>query len=104
VVRSHARVSAEERLGFTGDSAEAPWKCFRSFRSLGDERDLLASIIATLRRVLIGFGLAAAAGIPLAIIADRGAYLNRRPRRWLFSAETARGRADSAYYSVVRHR
>jgi NitT/TauT family transport system permease protein len=47
----------------------SPAEVIRSFPSLWYERSLLASIIATLRRVLIGFGLAALVGVPLGIIA-----------------------------------
>jgi NitT/TauT family transport system permease protein len=41
----------------------------RSFPSLLKERALLQSIAATLKRVLIGFGLAAIVGVPLGIAA-----------------------------------
>src|SRR5438445_12614067 len=41
----------------------------RSFPALLNERALLASIAATLKRVLIGFGLAALVGVPLGIVA-----------------------------------
>src|SRR5919197_1479941 len=47
----------------------SPAEVFRSFPSLLNERALLQSIAATLRRVLIGFGLAALIGVPLGIIA-----------------------------------
>jgi ABC-type nitrate/sulfonate/bicarbonate transport system permease component len=47
----------------------SPLEVARSFGALWTERGLLASIIATLRRVLIGFGLAVAAGVPLGILA-----------------------------------
>jgi ABC-type nitrate/sulfonate/bicarbonate transport system permease component len=47
----------------------SPAEVVRSFPSLLRERALLASIAATLKRVLIGFGLAAAVGVPLGIIA-----------------------------------
>lgn len=47
----------------------SPVEVFRSFGTLWKERDLPDSIIATLRRVLIGFGLAAALGIPIGIAA-----------------------------------
>jgi ABC-type nitrate/sulfonate/bicarbonate transport system permease component len=62
-----------------GDSAEtrlispvilpSPWEVVRSFPTLWTDRALLASIVATLRRVVIGFGLAALIGVPLGIIA-----------------------------------
>ena len=47
----------------------SPVEVVRSFSSLWSERNLLASIIATMRRVLIGFGLAAVIGVPLGIVA-----------------------------------
>src|SRR3954467_12286982 len=47
----------------------SPLEVARSFPALWKERDLLASIVATMRRVLIGFGLAAIVGVPLGILA-----------------------------------
>lgn len=47
----------------------SPIEVIRSFPSLLNERALLQSIAATLKRVLIGFGLAAAVGVPLGILA-----------------------------------
>src|SRR6266487_567632 len=47
----------------------SPAEVIRSFPSLLKERALLQSIAATLKRVLIGFGLAAAIGVPLGIAA-----------------------------------
>jgi ABC-type nitrate/sulfonate/bicarbonate transport system permease component len=47
----------------------SPAEVVRSFPSLWRDRALVASIAATLQRVLIGFGLAAAVGVPLGIIA-----------------------------------
>ena len=47
----------------------SPAEVIRSFPSLLRERALLQSIAATLRRVLVGFGLAALVGVPLGIIA-----------------------------------
>jgi NitT/TauT family transport system permease protein len=47
----------------------SPLEVVRSFPVLWNERGLLASIAATLKRVLVGFGLAAAVGVPLGIIA-----------------------------------
>jgi ABC-type nitrate/sulfonate/bicarbonate transport system permease component len=46
-----------------------PMEVVRSFPVLLNERALLQSIAATLRRVLIGFGLAALIGVPLGILA-----------------------------------
>jgi NitT/TauT family transport system permease protein len=47
----------------------SPLEVAKSFGPLWTERDLLDSIIATLRRVLAGFGLAIAVGVPLGIVA-----------------------------------
>ncbi len=47
----------------------SPAEVIRSFPSLFKERALLQSIAATLKRVLIGFGLAALVGVPLGIAA-----------------------------------
>src|SRR5919197_3160412 len=47
----------------------SPAEVIRSFPSLLRDRALLQSIAATLRRVLVGFGLAALVGVPLGIVA-----------------------------------
>jgi ABC-type nitrate/sulfonate/bicarbonate transport system permease component len=47
----------------------SPAEVVRSFPSLWRDRALMASIAATLRRVLIGFGLAVLVGVPLGILA-----------------------------------
>jgi ABC-type nitrate/sulfonate/bicarbonate transport system permease component len=47
----------------------SPAEVIRSFPSLLNDRGLIPSIAATLRRVLIGFGLAALVGVPLGIVA-----------------------------------
>jgi ABC-type nitrate/sulfonate/bicarbonate transport system permease component len=47
----------------------SPLEVARSFGPLWYERGLLDSIVATLRRVLTGFGLAIAVGVPLGIVA-----------------------------------
>jgi NitT/TauT family transport system permease protein len=47
----------------------SPLEVFKSFPVLLNERALLAGIAATLRRVLIGFGLAVVVGVPLGIVA-----------------------------------
>jgi ABC-type nitrate/sulfonate/bicarbonate transport system permease component len=47
----------------------SPGEVAKSFPALFRERALLESIAATLRRVLIGFGMAALVGIPLGIVA-----------------------------------
>jgi ABC-type nitrate/sulfonate/bicarbonate transport system permease component len=66
-------------LATVGDSPEArfispvilpsPNEVIASMPTLFQERALLESIVATLRRVLIGFGLAALVGVPLGIVA-----------------------------------
>ena len=47
----------------------SPAEVIRSFPTLLNERALLQSIAATLKRVLVGFGLAAVVGVPLGIAA-----------------------------------
>src|SRR5262245_22213247 len=47
----------------------SPAEVVRSFPSLWRDRALVASIAATLQRVLIGFGLAALVGVPLGVVA-----------------------------------
>ena len=47
----------------------SPAEVLRSFPSLLNDRGLVASIVATLKRVLIGFGLAALIGVPVGIVA-----------------------------------
>jgi NitT/TauT family transport system permease protein len=47
----------------------SPAEVIRSFGSLWTERGLLVSIVATMRRVLMGFGLAVMVGVPLGIAA-----------------------------------
>lgn len=47
----------------------SPLEVIRSFPVLLNERALLQSIAATLKRVMIGFGLAALIGVPLGILA-----------------------------------
>src|SRR3954470_2100063 len=47
----------------------SPLEVLRSFPSLLTERALLQSIAATLRRVVVGFGLAVLVGVPLGIAA-----------------------------------
>jgi len=47
----------------------SPAEVVRSFPSLLNDRALVQSIAATLKRVLIGFGLASAVGVPLGILA-----------------------------------
>jgi ABC-type nitrate/sulfonate/bicarbonate transport system permease component len=59
---------AEDRL-ISPVILPSPMEVFRSFPVLLNERALLQSIAATLKRVLLGFGLAVLVGVPLGIIA-----------------------------------
>ena len=63
-----AGATAEDRL-ISPVILPSPLEVLRSFPVLLNERALLQSIAATLKRVLIGFGLAAAVGVPLGILA-----------------------------------
>jgi len=54
----------------------SPFEVVRSFHSLWYERDLPLSIIATMRRVIIGFGLAALVGVPLGVLAGAWRFLD----------------------------
>ena len=66
-------------LATMGDTPEARWispvilpspfEVIKSFPALLNDRGLIASIVATLRRVIIGFGLAVAIGVPFGIMA-----------------------------------
>ncbi len=47
----------------------SPFEVIKSFPALLNDRGLIASIVATLRRVIIGFGLAVVIGVPLGILA-----------------------------------
>src|SRR5687767_211983 len=47
----------------------SPLEVFRSFPVLLNERALMQSIAATLKRVLIGFGISVVVGVPLGILA-----------------------------------
>src|SRR5687768_16613523 len=60
--------NAEDRL-LSPVILPSPAEVIGSFPSLLDERALLQSIAATLKRVLIGFGFAALVGVPLGILA-----------------------------------
>ncbi|MEO8028716.1 MAG: ABC transporter permease, partial [Bryobacteraceae bacterium] len=66
-------------LATTGATPETRWispvilpspiEVFKSFGPLWSERGLLDSIVATLRRVLLGFGIAVLVGVPFGIAA-----------------------------------
>ncbi len=61
-------LGAEDRL-ISPVILPSPAEVIRSFPSLLYERGLVQSIAATLKRVLVGFGLAALVGVPLGIAA-----------------------------------
>src|SRR5688572_2693737 len=63
-----AGVSSEDRL-ISPVILPSPGEVIASFPSLLNDRALLQSIAATLKRVLIGFGLAILVGVPLGIVA-----------------------------------
>jgi ABC-type nitrate/sulfonate/bicarbonate transport system permease component len=63
-----AGVGAENRL-ISPVILPSPVEVIRSFPSLLNDRGLMQSIVATLKRVLIGFGLAVVIGVPLGIVA-----------------------------------
>ena len=60
--------SAEDRL-VSPVILPSPEDVIRSFPALFQERALIQSVAATLRRVFIGFGLAVIVGVPLGIVA-----------------------------------
>ena len=72
----------------------SPLEVLRSFPVLLKERALLQSIAATLKRVLIGFGLAALVGVPLGILAgswrvlEAAAAIASVPDRYVETAQT----------------
>jgi ABC-type nitrate/sulfonate/bicarbonate transport system permease component len=63
-----AGAGAENRL-ISPVILPSPVEVIRSFPSLLNDRSLMQSIVATLKRVLIGFGLAVVIGVPLGIVA-----------------------------------
>src|SRR5262245_50454302 len=69
----------------------SPSEVIRSFPTLLNERALLQSIAATLKRVLIGFGLAALIGVPLGILAG-SLRVFEAASRWRCSVATFRSR------------
>ena len=68
----------------------SPLEVIRSFPSLLNERALIASVAATLRRVLIGFGLAALMACRSGSRRDPGASWKPRARRSRSSGATCR--------------
>jgi ABC-type nitrate/sulfonate/bicarbonate transport system permease component len=70
----------------------SPGEVIRSFPSLFKERALLPSIAATLKRVLVGFGLAVLVGVPLGIAAGAWRVVKPPARRSALRTQSARCR------------
>src|SRR2546421_466101 len=85
----------------------SPAEVIRSFPSLLRERALLQSIAATLRRVLVGFGLAALVGVPFGIVAgswrgvETAQTLGARPAQIVSKVLVALALPD--IYNSLRH-
>ncbi len=60
---------ASEMRFIAANKMPSPAEAFKRIAPLFQERDLLAGILSTLRRVFLGFGLAIAIGVPLGVIA-----------------------------------
>jgi NitT/TauT family transport system permease protein len=60
--------TAESRI-FSPVILPSPWETFRDFRGLWFDETLTRNTLASLRRVALGFGLAALVGIPLGVLA-----------------------------------
>src|SRR5690606_23614489 len=59
---------AEQRI-VSPTILSSPLEVLQSFPALVTERGLIPSILATLRRVLLGFGLSVLVGVPVGILA-----------------------------------
>ena len=68
----------------------SPFEVFSSLASLLNERALVQSIAATMKRVLLGFGLAICVGVPLGIAAGSWRVIEATARRWRCSDATCR--------------
>ncbi len=62
------RGPAEERIIPPSKGLSSPAETFASFSSLWFERALTRNLLTTLRRLALGFGLAAAVGVPLGVL------------------------------------
>ena len=58
---------AEDRI-LSPSTLPSPVETFASFRTLWFDRELTRNTVATLRRVTLGFGLAAVVGVPLGVL------------------------------------
>jgi ABC-type nitrate/sulfonate/bicarbonate transport system permease component len=62
------RGPAEERIIPPSKGLSSPAETFASFHSLWFDRALTRNLLTTLRRLALGFGLAAAVGVPLGVL------------------------------------
>jgi ABC-type nitrate/sulfonate/bicarbonate transport system permease component len=60
--------TVEDRILSTSKGLYSPWETFSSFHSLWFDRAFTRNLLVTLRRVVLGFGLAAAVGVPLGVL------------------------------------
>jgi NitT/TauT family transport system permease protein len=58
----------EERIISPSKGLSSPGETFRSFHSLWFDRALTRNLLTTLRRLTLGFGLAALVGVPLGVL------------------------------------
>jgi ABC-type nitrate/sulfonate/bicarbonate transport system permease component len=58
----------EERIISPSKGLSSPYETFSSFHSLWFERALTRNLLTTLRRLALGFGLAALVGVPLGVL------------------------------------
>jgi NitT/TauT family transport system permease protein len=101
-------------LATTGTAAEnrlispvilpSPAEVIRSFPSLLHDRGLIESIVATLKRVLIGFGLAVAVGVPIGIVAGSWRVVEAAGSPIALFGRNLPVGVDSADHPVVRDR
>jgi NitT/TauT family transport system permease protein len=62
------RGEAEERILPPSKGLSSPWETFSTFNELWFKRALTRNLLTTLRRVVLGFGLATLLGVPLGIL------------------------------------
>jgi len=66
----------EERILPPSKGLSSPIETFASFHSLWFERELTRNLVVTLRRLALGFGLAAVVGVPLGVLCGCFSRLN----------------------------
>jgi len=62
------RGAPEERIIPRGNGLATPFETFESFPSLWFDKALTRNLLTTLRRLTLGFGLAASVGVPLGVL------------------------------------